>query len=101
LGKTFFLVGQKPYYEYLNGKKTDKILGTAFDVAVVEQGLEKLRVKIPEPGLEFDMKDKIMLSVHFDGLKIGFYQDFRHDNQIVITATATGIRLAGGAENVK
>lgn len=101
-GKTFLLVGQSPYYEYVDGKKTDKMLGQGFDVAVVEQGLEKLRVKIPDPGLEVDLGENSMIPVKFEGLKIGFYQDFRHDNQIVLKATATGIHpVSGGADRAK
>lgn len=97
VGKTFFLVNQQPYYSYIDGKKTDKVEGTAFDIAIVEQNLEKLRVKIANPNLTIDMKEKNMIQVQFDNLKVSMYQDFRNNNQIKFKATASAIKKAGEA----
>lgn len=57
-GKTLVAVGVKPYYEYVNGEKTEKILGTKIEAVVgvdntkysgqdITNVFEKLAIKIP------------------------------------------------------
>lgn len=93
LGDKFFLTDISPYYLYENGKKTEKIEGYKYTVAVVAMNLDKISVKISgnkEILLE-DFNGK-MPAVSFVGLKMKLWQNFQ-SRQIMTTVTADSINL--------
>lgn len=91
-GETFLLTGVYPYYRYQDGKRTNEVLGQVYEVAVVEQGFEKIGVKIPkvEPLIDFD--ENSVLNVKFDNLKVGIYQNYSK-HSIGFKATADNLKV--------
>lgn len=98
LGESFILTRISPDYNYIDGHRTSERIGTKYEVAVQDLGLEKISVKIegeqaiPEEVLE----TKDMVHVLFDDLVAHFYT--LNDNLVRITAKANNIHLKDKAK---
>lgn len=86
--KGFLLVDAKPWQEYQNGKKTGKVLGTAYTVAMTGHQLDKINVHIANDSVNLEPK---MQPVSFKNLLVKLYPDYHNAAQVGITATADAI----------
>lgn len=98
LGAKLRLCGVYPYYEYIDGRRTDNLLGYSYTVTCSGFSGDKLSVKIPgKQLLSTDALDKL---VRFSGLQVGIYPSYvkgQHGIDAVgIKATATGITTMDG-----
>ena len=87
LGETLWLVGVSPAYEYRNNRRTDKVTGYRYTVAMVERGLEKINVKID--GEQMVDEPNGYIPVEFEGLEVYIYWSL---GQPAVGARAKGIR---------
>ena len=91
LGEGMLLTDVRPTYEYADNKRTDKIVGYAYTVALTAHKFADLTVKINgEKQLELTADS---MPVRFEGLKVRAYKSFR-DGEIYLTATAESISPA-------
>ena len=90
LGEGMLLTDVRPTYEYLDNKRTDKIVGYAYTVALTAHRYADLTIKI-NGDKQIDLTGDSM-PVHFEGLKVKAYKSFR-DGEIYFTATAEKISL--------
>ncbi len=82
------LTDVKPVYEYVDGKRSDKINGYAYCVALVAHKYADLTVKIPgEKQLELTADS---MPVRFDGLFVRAYKSYK-DGEIYFAAVADRI----------
>lgn len=84
----FLLVDSKPWLEYQDGKKTGKILGTTYTVAMTGHQLDKINVHIANDSVNIEPK---MQPVNFQNLQVKLYADYHNAAQVGITATADAI----------
>lgn len=84
----FLLVDAKPWQEYQDGKKTGKVLGTTYTVAMSGHQLDKINVHIANDSASLEPK---MQPVGFKNLHIKLYPDYHNTGQVGITATADAI----------
>lgn len=84
----FLLVDMKPWLEYQDGKKTGKILGTTYTVAMTGHQLDKIAVHVAEGATNLTAQ---MQPVIFKNLQLKLYPDYRNAGQVGITATADTI----------
>ena len=91
LGAKMLLTEIRPAYIYENGKKTDKISGYRYDVALPKHGLEKLSVRI-DGDQQMQPPEDGFIEVGFSGLVVRAYIK---DGVAMFTATATGISPVG------
>ncbi len=90
LGEKKLLVDIAPAYEYKDGRRTERVTGYRYIVALPEHGLEKIGVKIDgERQLE---KPEGYAEVSFTGLEVSAYEAQGHTQ---VTAKATGVSLVG------
>lgn len=87
LGNQLWLVGISPAYEYRNNRRTDKITGYRYTVAMVDKGLEKINVKID--GEQLMDEPNGYIPVEFVGLELYIYFA---QGQPAVGARAKGIR---------
>ena len=88
LGVGMLLTDVKPFYEYLDNKRTEKINGYAYTVALTAHKFADLTVKINgEKQLELTADS---MPVRFEGLRVRAYKSYR-DGEIYLTATAESI----------
>lgn len=90
-GKKMNLVGVEPFYSYEAGKKTDKIEGYKYNVVLLDKDYEKISVKIVGNRL-IEEQEKYDIPVKFNGLEVGFYQDFSNKN-LYLKATAKSLEI--------
>ena len=88
------LIGAKPTYEYVNGKRTDKVLGTTY--TVVENGgtYEKFNVKTPEIENAIDsdyIASNTQIFVEFENAICKLYTDANGRIQVSVKADAINI----------
>ncbi len=86
LGEKMLLVDVRPAYEYVNGNKSDKLLGYRYEVCLPEHRLEKLKVLIP--GQQLMDKPDSFQEVLFADLEVRGYES---KTGVQFTATASGI----------
>ena len=101
LGEDFILTGIRPYYEYVNGAKTDKQLGFSYEVVLLGHAYEKVSVKIPGVAHIPEEKIKDGIPVLLEGLAHSVYTSV--NNGFVnynLSLSATGIKVKGGGQNV-
>lgn len=84
----YLLVDAKPWEEYQNGKKTGKILGTTYTIAMTEHQLDKIAVHIASGAANLK---PTMQQVSLKNLVLKLYPDYRNAGEVGITATAEGI----------
>lgn len=84
----FLLVDSKPWLEYQDGKKTGKILGTTYTVAMTGHQLDKINVHIANDSVNLEPK---MQPVSFKSLQVKLYPDYHNAAEVGITATADAI----------
>ncbi len=88
LGEEMLLTDVKPVYEYQDQKRTDKLIGYAYTVALAAHKYADLTVKISgEKQIELAGDS---MPVHFDGLKVHAYKSYR-DGEVYFSATADKI----------
>ena len=90
-GSKFLCVGVSPIVEYMNGVRTDKIVGFRYSVVLPERGFEKIGVKI-EGEKQIDDPEGCV-EVCFEGLELTMYV-FSGNPQI--SARAKGIKPVKG-----
>lgn len=90
MGEKLFLVDVSPAYEYKNNQRTENVAGYKYEVAMFQNGLDKINVKIAGKKL-LDPPTTGFAEVTFEGLDVYIY--FGHDRQPQIAARATGISL--------
>lgn len=88
LGSNLWLVDVAPVYEYKDNRRTDNITGYRYTVAMPENGLDKINIKID--GKQLVEKPEGYAEVTFTGLVLSLYM---MNNQPQVKATATGISL--------
>lgn len=88
----FLLTDVKPWYEYADGKRTDKQLGYSCEVALPKQQLDKITVHVAKLDLKIEPK---MQRVDFHNLDISLYPDFRNPSEVGVKATADDVREVG------
>lgn len=84
------LIGIRPWFEYVNGEKTDKVLGTQYEVVLPENGYEKLIVKVQGSPIltEEEIKDAdSVIHIGFTGF-IGKIYFNRRTSQNEVSAKA-------------
>lgn len=84
----FLLVDAKPWQEYEDGKKTGKVLGTTYIVAMTGHQLDKINVHVANDSTNFKPE---MQQIGFKNLQIKLYPDYHNAGQVGITATADAI----------
>jgi len=73
LGHTKFLVSVNPYYKYNEKKeRTDEVEGYRYEIALPDQGLEKISVKINGEKM-MDAPNGGLVPVDFEGLEVKVY----------------------------
>lgn len=86
------LTAVKPFYAYVDGKRTDCVQGYKYTVALPEQRFALLDVKI-EGAKQMEAPTSGYKSVQFVGLAVKLY--FDNNNRVQVSAKASGIRMAG------
>ena len=89
LGSKKLLVDVIPVYEYVNDKRTDKILAHRYVTVLPERSFEKIGVRIDGPQLM--EKPDGYVEVIFHGLELAAYES---GGKVSIVAKATGISQA-------
>ena len=87
LGAKKLLVDVLPAYEYKDGKRTDKITGYRYEVALPTHNLDKIGVKIDGEQRMEAPKDGF-IEVEFANLEVNAYE---RDGKVLFTAKASGI----------
>lgn len=80
-----------PVFEYADGVKTDKVIGTRYKCVYPPLDYEKFYVKVlgeKTPSIKYE---GIPLNVKFTDLKGKAYIDFKNNNDIKISLTASSI----------
>ena len=96
LGSTFLLAELAPYYQYINGSRSDKIAGFKYTVVLPELKYEKLGIKLPieqKTKPLFDLSDNhepipTGIQVGFKGLTVSSYYS---QGNINVTASAEDV----------
>jgi hypothetical protein len=102
IGHEYVLTGIRPYFEYVNGKRTDKQLGFAYEIVLLDRVFEKVPVRIVGAHAQID-EDKITgkgVPVVFENLTENVYATA--SNEFVnyqLTLTATAVKIKGGGAN--
>lgn len=89
LGKDMMLTSVKPYFEYVDGKRTEKVQGYTYTVALPELRFSMLGVKI-EGSQQMEAPHSGYTSIQFVGLTVKLYYD--SNNKVQLSAKATGIK---------
>lgn len=84
----YLLVDMKPWLEYQDGKKTGKMLGTTYTVAMTGHQLDKIAVHVKADTANLMPQ---MQPVGFKNLQLKLYPDYHNTGQVGITATADAI----------
>ena len=87
LGEQLWLVDIYPAFAFVNGKKTDEVIGYNYVILLPQKGLQKIAVKIL--GKQLIDKPPVYCPVDFDGLSLFVY--FMNGRERV-GAKANGIR---------
>jgi len=91
LGEEMLLVKVVPYYEYIDKRRTENIVGYKYIVVLPGHGYEKLDVKIPGKKL-LEVQLGQSLSVRFNSLRVKPYVSFGAARpSLQFTASAEGI----------
>ena len=98
LGSKLRLCGVRPYYEYVDGRRTDNLLGHTYTVTCSGFAGDRMDVKIPgKQLLDTDALDRL---VRFSGLAVSIYPSYvkgQHGiDAVCLKATATGVSVIDG-----
>jgi hypothetical protein len=89
------LIGARPTIEYVNGKRTDTIIGTTYTVVQNGGTYEKFNVKVPdiENAIEPDYiaNSKTPIFVEFENAVCKIYTDTNGRVQVSVKADAINI----------
>lgn len=100
------LVGIRESFVYESGQKTDKRDGTSYEVLLLSQACEKLRVKVSadetpafsQEELDECNKSLDFVMVSFDGFQI---KPYSMNNSMQISAKAESIKILGQLSQLK
>lgn len=85
-GKEFgYLMSAEPAFKFVDGQRTEEVIGTRVEIAI--PGVDLLKVTVAAPVKADDVMGK---PVTFEGFTARFY---RRDKQIVATPTAKADKL--------
>lgn len=84
----FLLTDVRDWIEYKDGKRTDKILGKIYEVAMPKRMLEKMTVHVRGNS---SLTPK-MQQVSFQNLQISIYSNYRNPSELGVNAIADGIK---------
>jgi len=76
LGGDFILTDIRPYYQYKDGERTEKIDGYRYAVALPHKKMEKLNIKVEQKSPLIDTDEEeipIGQRVDFENLEVGSY----------------------------
>lgn len=98
LGERLRLCGIRPYNEYIDGNRTDTVLGYTYTVTCSGFQGERLDVKIP--GKQLLGEDAYDHLVKFTNIRLGIYPSFvkgqRGIDAVNLKATAEGVTVISG-----
>ena len=98
LGERLRLCGIRPYNEYIDGNRTDTILGYTYTVTCSGFQGERLDVKIP--GKQLLGEDAYDHLVKLTNIQLGIYPSFvkgqRGIDAVNLKAMAEGVTVIGG-----
>ena len=93
LGSDMLLTDVRPTYDYSNGKRSEKVIGYSYTVALVAHKFADLSVKIAgEQQIELTSD---AMPVRFEGLLVRAYKSFR-DGEVYYSAVADKIMPVKG-----
>lgn len=84
----FLLTDVSPWYEYADGKRTEKLLGYTCEVALPAHQLDKIRVHVTG---EVAIKPRLQ-QVNFKNLEISLYPNFSNPSEAGLKCTADAIQ---------
>lgn len=85
LGKEMLSTGVRPYFSYMNNKRTDTIEGHKYETVLPGYQFAKLDIKVPG-SKRLEVPDGEFVAARFDGLEAKLY--FDNSNRIQLTAKA-------------
>lgn len=88
------LIGAMPTYEYINGKRTDKVIGTTYTVVMNGGTYEKFTVKTPEIENAIDsdyIASNSQIFVEFENAVCKLYTDTNGRIQVSVKADVSNI----------
>ena len=98
IGDRLRLCSVRPYYEYVNGTRTDTIVGYAYTVTCSALLGERLDVKIP--GKQLVGEESYDHLAKFSNLQLGIYPTYvkgqRGIDAINLNASADGVTIVNG-----
>ena len=102
IGNTYALLSVRPYYEYSDGRKTEKQLGFAYEIVLLERAYEKIVVKIAGARQLPELVEIPVngAQVHFDDLEASVYG--KASGEYVnyhLALTAKSVKQKGGEKN--
>lgn len=93
LGNDTRLCDVRPYYEYIDGNKTDKILGYAY--VIICPGLLYSKVDVKIPGSQLLTSDSYGHIVQFANMHVSIYPTYSRE-----THSITAVNLRATADDV-
>ncbi len=91
LGERYWLVGVTPIREYIDGQRTDKIIGYRYITCLPERGMDKVGVRIEGRQLMEAPSGGGYVEVKYADLDVYIYGPTGHEQ---VGMRATGISLA-------
>lgn len=92
LGDSLLATNIRETWEYVDGKKTERLVGWSIECACPRMRLDKVVVKVHVKNKPFDIVDGEPLSVEFSGLSGKVYVDFR-SGQLKESITAESVTV--------
>ena len=80
------LIGARPTMEYVNGKRTDNIVGTTYTVVQNGGTYEKFNVKVADVEQEYIANSKSPIFVEFENAVCKIYTDANGRAQVSVKA---------------
>lgn len=92
LGSNLLATDVREAWQYVDGKKTEKLAGWAIECASPRMRLDKVVVKVLSRNKPFEIVEGDPVSVKFSGLSGKVYFDFR-SGQLKESITATSVTV--------
>ena len=88
-GGEYLATATNDWYEFVNGAKSDKLLGTTVRVVLPKRGFDRLNVKVCKPS-NIDIPENGTVPVRFENLILTLY---RTDNGFDVSARADSVSV--------